>query len=182
MPDCVPGGDDHRRAAKPIRQRSSHMPDPYDPIYAQRVGSYLEDRRLTCGFDTLKALGDAAGIDPKTLSWLIKGRPANVSGSRFSPRVLHSVETVLKLPNGSLETALQTGDLDAFERTPRRATPAPLPVADADELATISRKLYNILWRMPVGESSRAHLGAAISEVEKAIRDYPKPVAPPDLS
>lgn len=149
------------------------MSDPYDPIYAERVGRYLEDRRLACGYATLKSFGEAAGIDAKTVSWLIKGRPDNVSGTRFSARVLHSAETALKLPAGSIEEGLQTGDLAAFERRARRPDPAPLTVADADELAAISRKLYNILWRLPSGEVARVHLGAAISEVEKALHSYP---------
>ena len=158
------------------------MSDPYDPIYAERVGSYLEDRRLACGFGTLKSFGEAAGIDAKTVSWLIKGRPDTVSGTRFSPRVLTSAESALKLPAGSIEEALQTGELAAFERQPRRSNPAPLPVADADELATISRKLYNILWRLPSGEIARVHLGAAISEVEKALHEYPKEDAPQEAA
>lgn len=149
------------------------MTDQYDPIYAERVGRYLDARRLECGFSTLKAFGTAAELDPKTISWLVKGRPSTVSGSRFSPRVLHAAESALMLPAGSIETALDTGDLASFERKPRRTPPAPLPVADADELAAISRKLYNILYRLPAGEVARVHLGSAIREVELAIHAYP---------
>lgn len=149
------------------------MAEPYDPLFADRVGRYLDDRRLACGYASHKTLGAAAGVDPKTVGWLINGRPENVSGSRFSPRVLHSVEKVLKLPQGSIEDGLQTGDLDAFERKPIRTKPSPLPMAEPDRLAAISRDLHNILWRLPVGEKARAHLAAAISGIEQAIHEYP---------
>lgn len=149
------------------------MAEPYDPLFADRVGRYLDDRRLACGYSSLKALSEAAGVDPKTMGWLINGRPENVSGSRFSARVLHSVEKVLKLPQGSIGDGLQTGDIDAFDRKPARTVPSPLSIAEPDRLAAISRDLHNILWRLPVGEKSRVHLAAAISGIEQAIHDYP---------
>jgi hypothetical protein len=149
------------------------MAEPYDPLFVSRVGAYLEDRRLACGYPTAKAFSEAAGVDAKTIGWLIKGRPENVNGSRFSARVLDSVENALKLPRGSIEDALQTGELDVFERKPKRTTPEPLPAADPDRLAAISRDVHNILWRLPVGEPARMHLAAAIHEIERAIHDYP---------
>lgn len=149
------------------------MAEPYDPLFAERVGKYLEDRRLACGYGTVKALSQAAEVDPKTVSWIIKGRPESVSGSRFAPRVLDSVEKALKLPRGSIEDALETGDLDAFERKGKRSAPAPLPVAEPERLAAISRDLHNILWRLPVGEKARVHLAAAVGEIEHAIHEYP---------
>lgn len=149
------------------------MAEPYDPLFADRVGRYLDDRRLACGYSSLKALSEAAGVDQKTVGWLINGRPENVSGSRFSARVLHSVEKVLKLPQRSIEDGLQTGDLDAFDRKPTRTKPPSLPIAEPDRLAAISRDLHNILWRLPVGEKARVHLASAISGIEQAIHDYP---------
>lgn len=149
------------------------MPDPYDPTHVQSVGAYLDDRRHACGFVSLKMFAAAAGIDAKTAGWLVNGRPPSASGTRFSTRVLHGTEKALQLPRGSIEAALQTGDLAAFEPQPRRRPAQPLPPATTDELVSISRKLYNILWRLPAGEPSRVHLSAAVNEVERAIHEYP---------